>query len=273
MIKRLDSSEITFSRFKDALQRRITDIPDSIAWASLDGREYRERLLLLRDKHQGQRCFIMGNGPSLAKMDLSPLHDEITFGLNRIYLLFEKINFLPSYYVCVNELVLKQFANEIRALPMPKFLNWNCRHIFARSDPTTHFVKMKLGLADKMQGDATKPIYGGGTVTFAALQLAFFMGFETVILIGVDHRFVDRGVPNQITLRISARDENHFHPNYFPPGSKWQLPDLRRSEIAYAIARTEFEKNGRRILDSTVDGQCQVFEKVEFTSLFHSTAT
>ncbi|HTX92070.1 MAG TPA: hypothetical protein VMC09_12725, partial [Anaerolineales bacterium] len=118
------------------------------------------------------------------------------------------------------------------------------------------------------QTDVTRPIYGGGTVTFAALQLAYYMGFETVILIGVDHNFVDRGTPNTTVLRTSDRDENHFHPDYFPAGSKWQLPDLRRSEIAYEIARQAYERSGRQILDATVDGHCQVFEKVEFESLF-----
>ena len=37
-----------------------------------------------RDIHRGKRCFILGNGPSLAKTDLSHLRDEYTMGLNRI---------------------------------------------------------------------------------------------------------------------------------------------------------------------------------------------
>jgi hypothetical protein len=268
LIKRFGLGELSFNRIKDAIWRRIADLPDALAWDSPSGHTYRHRLQQMKNRHLGRRCFILGNGPSLAKMDLSPLRREVTFGLNRVYLLCQQNDFWPSYYVCVNELVLTQFADEIQSLPMTKFLNWNARHLFTQSDPTINFVKMRLGFSDRMQRDVTKQIDGGGTVTFAALQLAFFMGFETVVLIGVDHHFADRGIPNQVILRTSGRDENHFHPDYFPPGSKWQLPDLRRSEVAYAIARTEFEKVGRRILDATVDGHCQVFEKVEFMSLF-----
>ena len=61
---------------------------------------------------------------------------------------------------------------------------------------------------------------------------------------------------------------SHFHPNYFPKGSKWQLPDLLRSEIAYRIARRAFEDNGREIVDATVGGNCPIFEKVDYLSFF-----
>ncbi len=89
-------------------------------------------------------------------------------------------------------------------------------------------------------------------------------------MIGVDHAYRDRGVPNTPAVRQQALDADHFHPDYFPKGSRWQPPDLLRSEIAYATARRVFESDGRRILDATVAGHCPVFEKVAFESLFAS---
>src|ERR1700738_2271379 len=50
------------------------------------------------NKYRDRRCFVIGNGPSLGKMDLSPLRDEITIGCNGLFLLFEKLGFLPTYY-------------------------------------------------------------------------------------------------------------------------------------------------------------------------------
>jgi hypothetical protein len=94
------------------------------------------------------------------------------------------------------------------------------------------------------------------------------MGFREVILIGVDHSFIDKGTPNTTEVRSTENDPNHFHPNYFSKGTKWQLPDLKRSELAYGMAKETFEKAGRTILDATVDGKCPVFNKVEFESLF-----
>jgi hypothetical protein len=185
-----------------------------------------------------------------------------------VYLLFEKLGFETSYHVCINELVLEQFAPDIGRMSMPKFLNWNRRRLFDAGSEGVSFVRISPRLADGFSLDPRRSIFGGGTVTYAALQIAFFMGFAEVILIGVDHSFVERGTPNDVQVRLAAQDLNHFHPNYFPPGSRWQLPDLRRSEIAYELARRAYEAASRRILDATVDGRCPVFERVEFASLF-----
>ena len=247
-------SELTPRRIGEALLRRVRAVPDRVAWYGPRGRANRDRLATYRDKHRGERCFVLGNGPSLAKTDLSRLRD-VTFGANRIYLVHQ-----PTYLTCVNELVLEQFRDDIAKLACPKFLNWDRRQLFDNA----MYVCLALGLADNFDGDVTAPIASGGTVTFVALQLAYFMGFREVILLGVDHAFVDRGTPNKTETRTAAADTNHFHPSYFPQGSKWQLPDLHRSELAYAAARRAFERAGRRIIDATLDGKCPVFERARF---------
>jgi len=53
------------------------------------------RLTALKDKHRGERCFIIGNGPSLRNTDLSCLRNEYTFGMNRIYLISRKSGLKP----------------------------------------------------------------------------------------------------------------------------------------------------------------------------------
>jgi hypothetical protein len=63
-------------------------------------------------------------------------------------------------------------------------------------------------------------------------------------------------------------DKSHFHPEYFPKGVKWQLPDIRRSEIDYLLAKNTFENNGREIIDATINGRCQIFNKAEYLSFF-----
>jgi hypothetical protein len=123
-------------------------------------------------------------------------------------------------------------------------------------------------LNDAFQRDLTRPVVVGGTVTFVALQIAFYMGFRTVILVGLDHKYADKGPPSGTETRAADLDSSHFHPQYFPRGIKWQLPDLRRSEIDFGIARRVYEDDGREILDATPGGACQVFKKVNYASLF-----
>ncbi|MFT5694773.1 MAG: hypothetical protein ACI9QQ_000748 [Myxococcota bacterium] len=267
--RRISARDLSVQRVVGALKRRAVDIPHRLAWNSAHGRSATNRIGLLdyADRHRGQRCFILGNGPSLAKMDLSPLANEWTFGLNRIYLLFEQMGFETNYYCAANDLVLDQFASEMSTLSMPKFLNWSGREYFDEKDPSVLFLRQALTLRDFFGTDALAPICSGGTVTYLAMQLAYFMGFHQVVLIGVDHNFIDKGTPNTAQTRTQETDENHFHPDYFPPGSRWQLPDLVRSELAYELARDAFAADGREIIDATVGGALQVFEKVDYHAL------
>jgi hypothetical protein len=263
--------EITPRRVGSALNRRLADAPHLLAWSLPTESTYENRQVLntYRARHRGERCFVIGNGPSLARMDLSKLAGEVTFGANRIYLL-ESSGFRPTYFVCSNELVLEQYRVDIAGLPMQKFLNWNRRHLFDPASQNVAYFRLRLQLFDRFGTTPLRALSSGGTVTYVSLQLAYFMGFREVILIGVDHDFVDKGTPNVTEVRKQPRDENHFDPNYFPRGSRWQPPDLRRSEVAYAIARETFARAGGRILDATLGGRCTVFEKVEYASLFAS---
>lgn len=269
MTGRMRAREVTPRRMAEALVRRLADVPHSLAWRfSSLARENQHRLAAFRDIHRGERCVVMANGPSLATMDLAPIAGVPTFGLNRIYLLFDRLPVPPTYYVAVNELVLEQFAGEISQLSMPRFVNWNQRRRFDTGDPKVLFLRSRLGLRDRFSSNVAASVDSGGTVTFVALQLAFYMGFEEVVLVGLDHRFKQKGIPNRTEVREAARDPDHFHPEYFPRGSRWQIPDLLRSELAFRAARESFEADGRRILDATPGGACPVFERTNFHSLF-----
>lgn len=268
-MKRFTLNEMSIMRLFGGAVRRVRDVSHFFAWNNhFIADRNRDYLSKYFDVHTTQRCFILANGPSLSRMDLSPLKNEITFGLNRIYLLFDRLEFLPTYYVCVNELVLAQFSREISGMSMPKFLNWGSRQMFDQNDPSVGFVRLLLNLRDGFQSDFRKPLYSGGTVTYVALQIAFSMGFSEVILVGLDHSFQDKGVPNATVTQEKDIDNNHFHPDYFPKGVKWQLPDLRRSELAYKIADNLYRKNGRLVLDATPGGKCPIFQRVDYEKLF-----
>ena len=43
------------------------------------------KLMELKGRHAGERIFIIGNGPSLNKMDLRLLKDEVTIASNGLY--------------------------------------------------------------------------------------------------------------------------------------------------------------------------------------------
>jgi hypothetical protein len=228
-------------------------------------RESVRKLAYLKNLHPGQRCFIIGNGPSLKKTDLSRLQGEFTFGLNRIYLMFPDLGFSTSYYLSVNSLVIEQCAEDIRRLPIPKFISWRAHSLIR---PTADMIYLHTTYTGpKFAKDARQRLWEGATVTYVALQLAYHMGFEQVILIGVDHSFSTQGQPNS-TVVSQGDDPDHFDARYFGKGFRWQLPDLETSERAYRMARKAYEAAGRQIVDATVGGKLAVFPKVEYESLF-----
>jgi hypothetical protein len=223
------------------------------------------RLAQYKNQHQGERCIIIGNGPSLKNTDVSKIKNEYTFGMNRIYLAFPEWGFETSYFVSINDLVIEQCADDIRQLPMPKFLSWHS-HKYIQPTEDTAFLHTTY-YDPKFARDVRGRVWEGATVTYVAMQLAYFMGFEQVILIGVDHSFKVKGEPNT-TVVSQGDDESHFDARYFGKGFRWQLPDLDTSELAYMRARRAYEQDGRQILDATIGGQLTVFPKVDYKAFF-----
>lgn len=269
---RFSLRQFSVGRLLEAISRRVTDLPHMVAWSSWSGtaEQARKDLRQFRGLHRGERCFILANGPSLAQVNHARLRHEKTFGLNRIYLLADVMGYLPDYYVCVNELVLDQFHNEIAQLAMPKFVNWNRRQLFNGVAQNLYFLRLRLNLRDCFSSSIEAPISSGGTVTFVALQIAFYMGFDQVIIVGLDHSYKSKGIPNRSVIRAEPQDEDHFHPQYFPKGSAWQPPDLLRSQLAYQLARDAYSQAGRTIVDATLGGKCEVFEKTDLEAVFDS---
>jgi len=219
----------------------------------------------LRDLHRGKRCFIIGNGPSLKHTDLSKLRNEFTLGQNRIYLAFPDMGFETSYYLSVNDLVIEQCADEINSLKMPRFISWRGRRWLKPQDNLFFIHTTYTG--EKFAKDIRGRIWEGGTVTYTSLQVAYYLGFEQVILVGVDHNYVTQGKPNA-TVVSEGDDPNHFHPGYFGKGYRWQLPDLIQWEEAYRLARRTYEADGRSVIDATIGGKLRVFPRVDYDSLF-----
>ncbi len=185
--------------------------------------------------------------------------------MNRFYLLFEELGFHTTYFLSINSLVIEQCAEDIRRLPMPRFVSWRSRGLIQPAGGLAFLHTTYTG--PKFAVDARGRLWEGATVTYVALQLAYHMGFEQAILIGVDHNFVTQGKPNT-TVVSQGDDPNHFSAGYFGKGFRWQLPDLETSERAYRMARNAYEQAGRLILDATVDGKLTVFQKTDYSALF-----
>lgn len=227
------------------------------------------------NKHRGERCFIVGNGPSLLKNDLSLLKNEITFGVNAIYLNEDTRDFLPTHYVVEDIFVAEDRAAEINAWGRPhKWIGNYLRHCMANG-PRTTWINVNLDYRSypgfpHFSTDAARMVYVGGTVSFMCMQMAYFMGFDKVYLIGFDHSYEVKTDVDQTGNKLVSQsdDPNHFHKDYFGKGYRWHTPRVDRMEMAYINARKAFEADGREMINATTGGHLNVLKRTDYDSLF-----
>ena len=245
-------------------------------------RNSRSRLQTLESKYQGQRCFIMGNGPSLNKMDLSLLKNEIVWGSNRCYLLYDQIEWRPKFYTAVDTRVVPDVAEEINRIVVADknttcFFSFDHRRIIKNEGNVYWFEIIPANEADLPFGvfskDPSKSIPSYiATVSIVMLQMAVYLGFSPIYLIGCDTNYI---IPSSTLkdgpdgLVSTANDDpNHFTPNYFGKGAKWHDPHVERMFWQYEQVKNACEILGVQIYNSTVGGKLETFPRMDFEMLF-----
>ncbi len=243
-----------------------------------------DKLATLKDSFKGKRIFVVGNGPSLNKMPLELLKNEFTFCSNRFYLIYPKISWRPTFYTVVDWRVGSDVADEIMGLSgVTKFYPERFRGLLDDdNDVYWYHHCTATGEQARFATDATGGIRGAGSVTGSAIQLAFHMGFDPIYLIGCDANYTipdtvldsgDDKFGSGIGFRLESTaddDPNHFDPSYFGKGRKWHDPNVPRMIQGYEQCKFGISRAGRRIFNSTVGGKLEVFERVDFLSLFPS---
>ena len=103
------------------------------------------------------------------------------------------------------------------------------------------------------------------TVTYVLIQIAVYMGFKEIYLLGVDHSFSRELLPDG-SLKINDGVINYFQSNYSK--SNDTPARIKHMDLAYMQARMYCELNGIRICNATRGGKLEIFERVDFDKLF-----
>ncbi len=229
------------------------------------------QLASFKNIHKNDRCFILGNGPSLSIADLDRLQNEITFACNKIYLAFTETAWRPTYYAVEDDLVILQNHANINELSgFTKFFPERTKKL---APPFKNSLYFNLGLQKKysdtpsFSNNALSKIYHGATIVYTMIQLACFMGFKEIFLLGVDFNFSFNNNTVKGTIIKSQGENNHFHPNYRTSGEKWHKPRLQDQERAFLVARKSTKKLNCEIFDATRNGKLTVFPKVTLDTI------
>lgn len=231
-------------------------------------RHFDERIRSLKDTCTGKRCFIVGSGPSLTKEQLDAISAEDCFGANRIYKLFDKTLWRPKYYVIqdrydetkgvyekldVEYFFVSDFYWKEHGMQNPKAI---CFHI-NRTLRQTHDLPFSE--------DVSKYVQAASTVTYSMIQMAAYMGYQEIYLIGMDHTYAN--VTNDKGVIIQKNNvKSHVFEDEKP---NEVVANIAYMEDAYRAARIYCEKQGIKIVNATIGGALEVFERQDFWTLFN----
>lgn len=261
--------------------QRILDLQHTVARLVSEAGPHRTRARVtpedfaffnsMRNRYKGQRCFVLGNGPSLRVSDLELLKDEITFAANKIYLCFDQTDWRPTFYSVEDLLVAQNCRAEILAVDrttkifadhMLPYLPRQANHHYARWLPPTD----NRSPFREFSTDLSKGICWGSTITYSMLQMAVHMGFTEIYILGLDHSYVEPKTREGAAL-VSEGEVNHFHPDYRKPGEKWHYPVLDRLENSYQFAKDYCDSIGVRIYNASRFSKLEVFPRARLNEV------
>ena len=247
-----------------------------------------------KGKYQGKRCFIVGNGPSLKQQDLSKIKDEIVFTVN----MFPK----SPMYVQVKSDFHVMLDPYIFQLDMEKEEDREKFEIFKRintsdSRPICFFPYVSREVIEEhglqqflsisyigivggfyenynREFDMTKHMPGFSNVVQFAIEIAMYMGFCEIYLLGCDmtgYEQISVLAGKEVELHAYEMNENEkkaiqnthsqINPETFFQGFYNMFADYRR---LYEYS----EKRGIHIYNATQGGVLESLPRVDYNKLF-----
>ena len=245
-----------------------------------ENRENYRKIKAYKDMYKDHRCWIIGNGPSLVSEDLDQIKGEFSFAANKIYYIFSKTLWRPSVYMCQDPRVIqsilndktpeKYFINESNIF-ISKVLKNSAERIF--EDPAYYRLCKGKGLKDiSFSNDFPVYVVEGLSVTYSMIQLAVYMGFKEIYLLGTEH---DTLVALQYD-HFYDKEESIISRSCEETDGTGKLNDTYSHQVQctynlweqYKVLKKMAERKGVKIYNATIGGQLDIFERVDFKTLF-----
>lgn len=216
---------------------------------------------------RGKRCFVIGNGSSLKAEDLSRLVKEDCFACNHIERIFSDTDWRPKFYTVVDpyfttDINLKMFKEVFLG---SYFLRKHKEYIGKANCINGKRIEKK-GVPVFIE-DVAHHINAYPTVVFANFQLAVYMGYSKIYLLGVDHDWV---YTLDTKKTVSIDDSNrHFYANEKIDSKLENNPfDVKTADAAYKVTKEYCDAHNIQIYNATRGGKLEIFERVDFDNLF-----
>lgn len=216
----------------------------------------------LKNLHAGETGILIANGPGLSNISIELLAKYPSFGCNRIHLLFDKTGFAPTYYVCMAFDHLEAPKQREALVPMlakckAAFVNRLWAHEFPLDEVYGILSTKWYGAnQEQMREFSYEPLHAVGisaSMIYGALQIAMYMGFQKIGIVGMDHEYAEG-------------PQKHFYTDAEAP--LWEIapgPHRTREEWAtdteqsFGLAYHAYRMIGREIINLSEPTKCKVF--------------
>lgn len=220
----------------------------------------------LKDSHKGERCFIVATGPSLTHNDLDIIKDEYSFGMNSCVLALNDTKWIPQFFGIQDEYVYNKIKSSIlieskRKLAGNVYISKNVADLCTDSStfkifPLHHLDHKKYpsGIGKiRFSNDCYKTIYDGRSIIFALLQIAIYMGFKEIYLLGADCNY------NQ--EKTNFINHGAIDPNSSSVGERLIYIHSKFKDFSDSM--------GVKIFNATRGGMLEVYPRVQLEDLFN----
>ena len=220
------------------------------------------KLIKYKNLHEGKRCFVVATGPSLTINDLEKLKGEICFSMNSIINSFDKTTWRPRYYGITDDIPFNMLKDKIDVTQFEQvFLANNIGRlkqecIYMRFNDYYRSLSMAKGSCKGLifPSDRVEKYYINGTsVTFMLIQLAYYMGFKEIYLLGQDCSFLD-SIQHSTIANINYNKK---------PG---EMEGIYLIEI-FENYKKWFDEHGIKIFNATRGGKLEVFPRIDLDAL------
>ena len=213
-----------------------------------------------KNTYMGKRCFIVATGPSLTVDDLLLISNEISFGMNSIVKMYDKIKWRPTFYGIQDALVYEKLESVIKneyATANNVFVADNLKERF---EIPSNFVRFPFNgcyheaerdlskYFAKFSDDASTVVYDGYSITYSLIEIAVYMGFKGIYLLGADCNY-------------PKGEKNHFIESGFVDKNAASNPI--RMRVGYQVAREYADSHGIKIINCTRGGMLETFERMK----------
>lgn len=248
--------------------------------------EILERNRRFKGIHKNERLFILCSGPSIQKMDLTVLKSEITMAVHSFYLHKDISVIQPTYYCNaqweynekITEEVIEAYLRDLKKHvgKSQYFFSVKEKRIIDRiqmfAPEEVHYYCYGKDSSLYEEVDLCQGIMPVHSVPVICIQLAIYMGFKEIYLLGTEHDFLTKKKyayfydrkqsvtgDTDITTDVDSNLVMKFSDALADAYALWEN---------YKAVKRIAEQNDIKIYNATVGGALDVFPRVDYNDLF-----